>query len=158
MRHASFLQVIMLAFCGFFAACKNSEGSGMMSADSDDFESSSEAPVRDTIEAGARDTTIFIRDGEATIKGHLEGNKITPTYILPAWRGQTMVAVIKPLKKGGNVRINQIIQAGHISEGPFSDSFNYKFESNGNVRLVIGSDTQSGKPYTGNYYLHVTIR
>ena len=130
----------------------------MMAAETNDFESSSEATVRDTIEAGGRDTTIFIRDGEATIKGHLGGNKITPTYILPAWRGQTMVAVIKPLRKGGKVRINQIIQAGHISEGPFSDSFNYQFESNGNVRLVMGSDTVSGKPYTGDYYLHVTIK
>ena len=157
MKHARILQVITLAFCGFLAACKNSEGSGMMAADSNDFESSSEAPVRDTIEARGRDTTIFIRDGEATLKGHL-GNNTTPTYILPAWRGQTMIAVINPIKKGGNVRINQIIQAGHISEGPFSDSFQYKFESNGNVRLIMGSDTQSGKRYTGDYYLHITIK
>lgn len=158
MSHARILQVIMLAFCGLLAACKNSEGSGMMAADTPDVETASEAPVRDTIEAGSRDTTIIIHDGEATIKGHLVGNKKTPTYLLPAWKGQTLVAVIKPLKKGGNVRINQIIQAGHISEGPFSDSFNYRFETNGNVRLVMGSDTQSGKRYTGGYYLHITIK
>ena len=129
-----------------------------MAADSPNVETTSEAHIHDTIEAGNRDTTIIIHDGEATIKGHLDGKKIAPTYLLPAWKGQTLVAVIKPLKKGGNVRINQIIQAGHISEGPFSDSFNYKFENNGNVRLVMGSDTQSGKRYTGGYYLHITIK
>jgi hypothetical protein len=158
MSHARILQVFMLACCGFLAACKNSEGSGMMAVDSPDTETTSEAHVRDTIEAGSRDTMIIIHDGEATIKGNLAGNKRPPTYLLPAWKGQTMVAVIKPLKKGGNIRINEIIQPGHISEGPFSNNFKYKFESNGNMRLVMGSDTQSGKRYIGDYYLHITIK
>ena len=158
MSHARLLQVFMLAFCGFLAACKNSEGSGMMAADSPDVETTSSAPVRDTIEAGSRDTTIIIHNGEATIKGRLDGKKRPPTYLLPAWKGQTLVAVIKPLKQGGNLRINEIIQPGHISEGPFSDSLTYKFESNGNMRLVMGTDSQSGKRYTGDYYLHITIK
>jgi len=114
-------------------------------------------PAYDTINAGERDTTIRLKDGQALIKGHLSANQTRPTYTFSAKKGQTITATIKPLKKGGNVRINQIQQPGGAFDGPFGDSLSYTFKKNGQIRLIIGENLMAGDPYTGDFLLRVRI-
>lgn len=139
-------------------SCTNSAGPGIIVAENPVVEDTISYTGPDTLLAGTSDTTIIIRDGEARVRGTFEGKKNTACYILPAWKGQTLIAKIKPLKKQGNIRFDQIIQPGGITEGPFGDSLNYKFTSNGNMRLVIGSNNMAGKPYTGDFLLEILIK
>jgi hypothetical protein len=139
------------------SGCTSSTQPGIQ-VDKDSFSDTAEAFSPDTIDAGERDTTILLQDGEAYLKGHLSGFKTKPAYLVPAWKGQTLTAIVVPKKKGGNIRINQIIQPGGIAEGPFSDSLVYKFTSNGNMKLVIGGNQMAGTPYTGDFVLHIQIK
>jgi hypothetical protein len=115
------------------------------------------APVTDTIYAGDRDTTILIKVDEAFIIGHIIANKAQPEYTLSARKGQTVTAILKPSKKGGNVRINQIQQPGGAFDGPFGDSLSYTFKRSGNIRFIIGENLMAGDPYTGDFILHIKL-
>jgi hypothetical protein len=111
----------------------------------------------DTINAGGRDTTILLKDGEAFISGHITANKSGPVYTLPAHKGQTVTAIIKPVKSRGNVRINQIQQPDGAFDGPFGDSLSYTFKKSGNIRFIIGENLMAGDPFTGDFILHVIL-
>ena len=112
----------------------------------------------DTILSGTHDTLVLLKDGEAFIKGHISNRDCQPCYRLPAWSNQTIIAVITPLAKGKGLRINQLIQPGGVYEGPFGDTLQYKFRSNGNMKIVVGQDTSTKKPYTGDFVLHITVK
>src|SRR5207302_7517196 len=85
----------------------------------------------DTIYAGTTDTTIQFNEGEIFIKGHIAANKHQPRYTVHGRRGQTVTAIVSPLEKGGNVRINQIQQPGGAFDGTFGDSLTYTFKRDG---------------------------
>lgn len=112
----------------------------------------------DTIFAGDRDTIILLKDGEAFVKGHISADKSQRTYTLPVWKGQTITAILSPAKKGGNVRISQVQKPGGSFDGPFGDSLHYTLKSHGDLRIIIGENLMAGKPYTGDFILHVTVR
>ncbi|MEP7110497.1 MAG: hypothetical protein ABI760_21065 [Ferruginibacter sp.] len=112
----------------------------------------------DTINSGDRDTTVLLKTGEAFIKGHIIANKSLPKYTIFARKGQTVTAILKPLKKGGNVRINQVQQPGGAFDGPFGDSLSYTFKNNGNIRFIIGENLMAGDPYTGYFILHIILK
>ncbi|MEO5890334.1 MAG: hypothetical protein ABIQ31_08785 [Ferruginibacter sp.] len=113
-------------------------------------------PLADTIFAGDKDTTIQIKDKAAYIMGHIVANKKQPGYTVQGKKGQIVTAVIKPMQKGGNVRINQIQQPGGAFDGPFGDSLTYTFKRNGALRFIIGQNLMAGDPYTGDFILRIT--
>jgi len=111
----------------------------------------------DTIYAGEGDTAVQLKDNEVFIKGHIVANKNQPKYTVPAQNGQTITATIKPIEKGGNVRINQIQQPGGGLDGPFGDSLSYTFKRNGSIGFIIGQNLMAGDPYTGDFILHILL-
>lgn len=115
-------------------------------------------PVSDTIDAGGRDTMILLKDGEAFIKGHINAGKSKLTYTLPAWEGQKVLAVLTPLTKGGNVRINQVQLPGGDFDGPFGDTLRLQLKNSGKLKLIIGENLMAGKPYNGDFLLHVRVK
>lgn len=114
-------------------------------------------PARDTIDAGSDDATIELKNGEAFVKGHLDADKIRPAYTVNAQKGQTIVGIVRPAKKGGNVRINQIQQPGGAFDGPFGDSLSYTFKKAGRLRFIIGENQMAGDRYTGDFILHLKL-
>lgn len=113
--------------------------------------------ANDTIYAGDGDTTVRLNNGQAYITGHIIANKNQPKYTLSARKGQTVTAILKPLKKGGNVRINQIQQPGGAFDGPFGDSLSYTFKRSGKIHFIIGENLMAGDPYTGDFILHIIL-
>ena len=111
----------------------------------------------DTIYAGDGDTTVLLKNGEVYITGHIVANKNQPQYTFAARKGQTMTVTLKPLKKGGNVRINQIKQPGGAFDGPFGDSLSYIFKRSGNIHFIIGENLMAGDPYTGYFIVHIRL-
>ena len=112
----------------------------------------------DTIFAGDRDTTILLNNGEALLKGHITAHKTKLKYTIPAWEGQTVTAIVKPLKKGGNVRIHQVRKPDGASDGPFGDSISYAIKSNGNFIFIISENLMAGGHYTGDFILHILVK
>ncbi len=55
----------------------------------------------DTIYAGDRDTAIQLKKDEVFITGHIIANKNQPKYAFSGRKGQTVTAILKPLKKAG---------------------------------------------------------
>lgn len=80
------------------------------------------------------------------------------TYTLPGWSHQTFTAKVKPVAKGGNVRISQIQNPGGAFDGLFGDSVTYVTEDNGNLRFIIGENVMNGDRYTGDFILHIVIK
>lgn len=112
----------------------------------------------DTIFSGKADTTIDCRNLESVIIGHISANKGSPTYTLQGVKGQRLIVLLKAVKKGGNVRINQIRQPGGTFDGPFGDSLNYFFPRTGNLSIIVGENTMAGDPYDGDFVLRVKLK
>lgn len=89
--------------------------------------------------------------------GHITANKQHPAYSLSVQKGQTITATIKPVKKGGNVRINQIQLPGGAFDGPFGDSLSYASKRSGVICFIIGENLMAGDPYTGDFLLHIKV-
>lgn len=136
----------------FTLACNNSNETAIVTP-----KQISRQPL-DTIFAGVRDTVILLIDGEAIIKGHIVDNKRQPKYTLPAWKGQSVTAIVHPVTKGGNVRISQMQQPGGTFDGPFGDSLTYVLKRNGNLRFIIGENIMNGERYNGDFILHITVK
>ena len=111
----------------------------------------------DTIFAGERDTTILVNNGEAFLKGLITAKRTKPRYKLPVWKGQIITARVKTIKKGSNLRINEVLD-GIITEGPFGDNLEYKVKSNGNLVFVLGKSLTAGEAFTGDFIFHVLVK
>jgi hypothetical protein len=116
------------------------------------------AAMIDTIFAGNEDTTIIIKANRAILKGHIIADQHQPVYTVKGVKGQTITAMVRPSKKGGNVRINQIQQPGGAFDGPFGDSLSYTFREDGSLRFIIGENLMAGDPYTGDFIFHLFRR
>ncbi|MES2891313.1 MAG: hypothetical protein V4725_04850 [Bacteroidota bacterium] len=154
---------LIIAATGFvflttITSCSNNSGPIIIVAANPVFEDTPVSAAPDTLLAGTSDTTIIIKDGEACVRGRFEAKNHSASFTLPAWKGQKLVAHIKPLQKGGNIRFTHIIQPGGLEEGPFGDSLNYTFKSNGNMRLVVSSNKMAGKPYIGDFLLKISVK
>jgi hypothetical protein len=115
------------------------------------------AALPDTIFANGKDTTIVLVNGVAFIKGHSRANQRHPTYSVKVEKGQTIIATIKPLEKGGNVRINQLQLPDKSFDGPFGDSLHYYIKKSGTLRFIIGQNTMAGDPWTGDFIFHLRV-
>jgi len=109
----------------------------------------------DTIFAQNKDTTAVLANGEAFIKGHIRANKGQPVYTVNGLKGQSFTATIKPVEKGGNVRINQIQLPDDSFDGPFGDSLRYTLKRSGKLRFIIGQNMMAGDPWTGDFIFHL---
>ena len=109
----------------------------------------------DTIFAENEDTTVVLANGEAFIKGHIRANKRQPVYSVKGSKGQTFIATIKPIEKGGNVRINQIQLPDKSFDGPFGDSLQYTLKKSGILRFIIGQNMMAGDPWSGDFVFHI---
>ncbi len=107
----------------------------------------------------------------------VEGNKIIRTVDasqLPFTIGeeftnenQQFILVIKNVKKasisakistnekGRNIRINQIIMPNNSTEGPFSNTLNYKTSIKGTYKIVIGKNLMAEGQLSGNFSVSV---
>jgi hypothetical protein len=139
------------------AAIKAGEPAGELPTNTDLAVIATLRTVADTLFAGERDTIITVTNGSALVVGHLTANTVRPTYTLIAKKGQTITATIRPSKKGGNARINQIQQPDGAFDGPFGDSLSYTFKRNGKLRLIIGENMMAGDPYTGDFILRILL-
>lgn len=133
------------------------DSAGLITKSTDAAVTTTIGPARDTIDAGSGDTTIRLKNGEAFVKGHLDADKIRPTYTINAEKGQTIIGIVRPTKKGGNVRINQIQQPGGAFDGPFGDSLSYTLKKTGRLRFIIGENQMAGDRYTGDFILHLRL-
>jgi hypothetical protein len=111
----------------------------------------------DTIYSGNADTTLTLMDKKAVIVGHIAANTGKPAYTVRGVKGQTLVVLLNPVKKGGNVRINQIRQPGGAFDGPFGDSLRYTFKRTGDLSIIIGENLMAGDPYNGNFVLRLRV-
>ena len=111
----------------------------------------------DTIFAHGEDTTIVLVNGEAIVKGYSQANKRHPSYSLDVKKGQSIIATIKPIQKGGNVRINQVQLPDKSFDGPFGDSMRYYIKKSGTLRFIIGQNMMAGDPWTGDFIFHLRV-
>ena len=111
----------------------------------------------DTIFANGKDTIIVLVNGVALIKGHSRANQRHPTYSVKVEKGQTIIATIRPLEKGGNVRINQVQLPDKSFDGPFGDSLHYYVKKSGTLRFIIGQNMMAGDPWTGDFIFHLRV-
>ncbi|MCW3092130.1 MAG: hypothetical protein JWP81_3199 [Ferruginibacter sp.] len=144
---ACLLGAIFLASCDMDRSDEMEVGAGVKNI----------LPPVDTMVSGQKDTIVLLNQGQAFIRGHIKPNSHQPKYTLPVWKGDTVTATIKPVEKGGNVRINQLQQPGGQFDGPFGDSVRYLVKSNGNLHFIIGENQMAGEPYTGDYVLHIKV-
>ena len=112
----------------------------------------------DTIFAGGKDTTIILVNGETLIKGYSRANKRHPSYSVRVEKGQTIIATIKPMQKGGNVRINQLQLPDQSFDGPFGDSLHYLVKKSGTLRFIIGQNMMAGDPWTGDFIFYLRVK
>lgn len=150
---------VLMTFSFIHPACKGKTSSGGSAVPPTDATVREEpAAMIDTIFAGNEDTTIIIKANRAIVKGHIIADQHQPVYTVKGVKGQTITAVLKPSKKKGNVRINQIQQPGGAFDGPFGDSLSYTFREDGSLRFIIGENLMAGDPYTGDFIFHLYTR
>ncbi|MEO6722822.1 MAG: hypothetical protein ABIN67_20815 [Ferruginibacter sp.] len=112
----------------------------------------------DTIFAKDRDTTAELVNEQAVIKGYSKANRRQPSYSVKVMKGQTIVAIIKPVEKGGNIRINQIQLPDGTFDGPFGDSVRYTVKKSGMLRFIIGQNMMAGDPWTGDFIFRLKLQ
>ncbi len=67
----------------------------------------------------------------------------------------TISAKISTNDKGRNVRINQVIMPDNSTDGPFSNSMNYKTSKKGTYKIVIGKNLMAEGQLSGNFSVSV---
>lgn len=67
----------------------------------------------------------------------------------------TISAKISTNDKGRNVRINQVIMPDNSTDGPFSNSINYKTSKKGTYKIVIGKNLMAEGQLSGNFSVSV---
>ena len=148
----------LIIFTFLHPGCKGKTSSGGSAAPTDSTVREGPGAMVDTIFSGNEDTTIIIKANRAVWKGHIIADQHQPVYTVKGVKGQTITAVVKPSKKEGNVRINQIQQPGGAFDGPFGDSLSYTFREDGSLRFIIGENLMAGDPYTGDFIFQLFSR
>lgn len=111
----------------------------------------------DTILAGENDTLIHLTNGKAIVRGHIEAKGKRPTYRIDAVKGTTVIAMVQPVDKPGNIRINQIQKPNGSMDGPFGDSVHYKMPVTGQLKILLGENQMAGDPWSGDFILNVSV-
>ena len=150
------LKICLVAVFACLQACNLEEDSAAAETELRVHDTTSRAI--DTINAGERDTLILLKDGEAFVKGHINSGKTKPTYTLPAWEGQSVLAVLNPVSKGGNVRFNRVQLPGGDFEGPFGDTVRLRLKNSGKLKFLVGENLMAGKRYNGDFVLHIRVK
>ena len=115
------------------------------------------SPLIDTIFSHDQDTMVALTNKEAFIKGNSRANKRQPAYSVKLLKGQTIIATVRPVDKGGNIRINQIQLPDKSFDGPFGDSLRYTVKKSGTLKFIVGQNMMAGDPWTGEYIFHLKL-
>ena len=110
--------------------------------------------VMDTIFTHESDTAFKITHGSIYIVGYSKPSS-PRTYTLTANKGQLITATIHPIKKNGNVRINQLQYPDKKFDGPFGDSTSYTMPIDGKLSFIIGQNMMAGNPWRGEFILFI---
>lgn len=137
--------------------CNNDQYNNLMNTGLNSTAKSKLMPAIDTIFARDRDTLILLKKGEAFIKGQISSHRPQPKYTLPVWKGQTVTAVLTPLKNNGNVRIHQVLKPGGEVDGPFFEQIRDKIESHGNLQYIINESSTAGNFDKTDFILHIKV-
>lgn len=99
----------------------------------------------------------FVDTGTVQVKAKLRAKPTPIRFHLNIPKPVNLVAIIQPVKKDCNIRINNIIQPNDSSDGPFGRELKYKLKIKGDYVLVVGPNLMASDPMDCDFVLTIRL-